>query len=154
MQHRKVPSSPVSIFLGREDSARGGGRGTMGSNPTARFLAEAVAPAAESRKRDLFSIGGFGMAAAVALGAGWTAPEEDSLRPQVQPRCGSAGAAARPYWDPELGWGEGQSGGRSAESSPHGRRAAPPASTVTPQVLHPSKASLQLQRQGIHRGFI
>lgn len=42
----------------------------MGSNPPARFLAEAVAPTAESRERDLFSIGGFGTEVAVALGAG------------------------------------------------------------------------------------
>lgn len=78
MQYRKVPSSPVSIFLGREGSARGGGRGTTGSNPPARFLAEAPDPAAESRERDLFPIVGFGTEAAVAIGAGWTAPEEDS----------------------------------------------------------------------------
>lgn len=79
MQRRKVPSSPVSIFLGREGSARGGGRGTTGLNPMARFLAEALDPAAESRERDLFPIVGFGTEAADAIGAGWTAPEEDSL---------------------------------------------------------------------------
>jgi len=152
MQRRKVPSSPVSIFLGREGSARGGGRGSTGSNTPAGFLAEALDPAAESGERDLSPVVGFGLEAAVAIGAGWTAPEEDS-----PPAAGTApeqrcrACSSSPPWDPDPGWGEGWRRGMSAESSP------PPAEMRLPQPWQwysPGPSKPQLPEAGDSQGFV
>lgn len=116
----------------------------MGSNPPARFLAEALDLAAESRERDLFPVVGFGTEAAAAIGAGWPAPEEDS-----PPAAGTApDAAAHPYQrpDPDPGQGEGQGRG----TNPHSRNVAPPGLAAAPQIprYSPGPSKPQLPEAG------